>query len=212
MKTFAEHINFNFGKQEHIKFSRSRGLLITPDTEITIWFDSSGSMDSTLSPLQTMRDTLLKDLLLPFYNNDEDLYDEKVTVQSWGDERTFRQLAVEPGTLENGIIHFLFQDEANAVYHGSPFDGSRTSTYDTDMGNLRDKLENVFPANKYEAFIYQVIGQGGWKDFLLAVERGTGNYSGENGLSDIGKVHIRYDIEDGDTPEYYANLLENDIF
>lgn len=55
-------------------------IKIDSTTEINIWFDNSGSMNSTLTPLQTMQSTILKDCLLPIYNNDSALYDSKVRV------------------------------------------------------------------------------------------------------------------------------------
>lgn len=211
-RTHEKHVSLKNG------FRYSGGATrITADTEIYIWFDSSGSMDSTLAPLQSMRDNNLKDALLPFYGNDEDLYDGKVTVQSWSDERFLRQIATEPENLEFGIIHLVFQDEAEPTYTGSTFDSStRTSNYDTDLAALKDKLENTFQDDLYQAFMFQVeTGTSGtykaFKDLLLAAENGTDVYASPNGFSGI-PLTIEYDVVAASTAEYYTDLVTQAIF
>ena len=47
---------------------------------IMIHVDGSGSLLSTRVKLDEMKETLLKDALLPYYNNDEDLYNKRVTI------------------------------------------------------------------------------------------------------------------------------------
>jgi len=73
------------------------GTQISEKTEINIWFDSSGSMNQTLPALENMRDELLKDCLLPLYNNDLLLYNERVKIISSWTERSIKQL----GTVRN---------------------------------------------------------------------------------------------------------------
>lgn len=214
MKTFGSKVQIrqsNYSKLQICGYSNS--VIITEDTEVRIWFDSSGSMDDTLSPLNTMRDTLLKDALLPFYNNNESLYDEKVTVTSWDSERTWTRLSIEPSDLENGIIHLVFQDEAQPSYHSSTssFDGSRTSLHESNISTLRDKIENTFPPGKFEAFVFQVQGSAAFKAYLEAVENSTGNYAGQWGLADKNSVRFIYDINDGDSATYYTNLVKQQI-
>lgn len=61
---------------------------ISSATEINIWYDNSGSMDTTEGPLRAMLSGFddqgdpvadnLKDCLLPIYQNDSALYDERV--------------------------------------------------------------------------------------------------------------------------------------
>ena len=50
---------------------RNEIIAINADTKILIYFDNSGSMATTEVPLNIMVDTLLKDRLLPLYDNDE---------------------------------------------------------------------------------------------------------------------------------------------
>lgn len=66
--------------------------VISSKTEINIFFDSSGSMNESLQPLKSMRDNYLKDCLLPYYNNDPVLYDERVKV-GIVQERTIENIA-----------------------------------------------------------------------------------------------------------------------
>jgi len=52
----------------------------------------------------------------------------------------------------------------------------------------------------YRGIVFQVDGSGDFKDLMTAVETGTGQYSGTNGLSDLstsgGTFTFEYDIED----------------
>lgn len=183
-------------------------LTINVDTHIYIYFDSSGSMNSTLTPLQSMRDNLLKARLLPLYNNDEEAYDAQVVVQNFGDEQTFDQLQIGGATPEGNVIVLLFQDESNdyGVGIGQSFNGSRTATYDTDIAAFRTALAG-YAANYYRAVIFQVEPYAGFKDFITAVKDGTGNYSGSNGLSDKTEIGYVFDVQDGGTDVYYLNLV-----
>lgn len=189
--------------------------VIDQDTEIYIYFDSSGSMNSTLSPLQVMRSTLLKDALLPLYGNDEDEYDAKVRVIENGTERTFNMLNIEGESPEGNVIAIVFQDEAETIYHSGQAiwdeNYTRTPTFDSDMNVLRGRLA-IFPNNYYRGIIFQVNTQGhpafdNFKELIHAVGDGTGNYSGANGLSDRNEFAFVYDVNGGDTAQYYTDLL-----
>ena len=93
-------------------------IVIDENTEINIFFDSSGSMADTLSPLQDMRNTILKNCLLPFYNNDETKYNQNVTITSIGDERTFDWLqTIGSTTGTTKVINLAFTDENQSGYH-----------------------------------------------------------------------------------------------
>lgn len=196
---------------------RSPEVVIDKDTKIYMFFDKSGSMNATLTPLQTMRDTILKDRLLPFYNNDSDLYDASVVIQevdgttilndnSSANERTLKMLdLLEIDPPEGNVIAMLFQDEASSIYHGATIE-PRTATYDSDLVSLRSRL-NSYASGYYRAVIFQVDGQQGFKDFIEAVENGTGLYSGVNGLSDRNEFNFKYDIADGGTEQYYLNQI-----
>jgi len=189
-------------------------LVINEDTFIYLYFDSSGSMDDTLAPLQIMRDTLLKDALLPFYNDDEALYNSRVVIVEQSDERTLDMLNVN-GVLPpeaNNIISLVFQDEASTVYTPSQVSfnpaASRQPQYDTDLSVFRNRLNN-FAIDFYFGVVFQVVPNSGnaFENFLLAVENGVSNYAGVNGLSDKSEVIYNYNVNDGDTPEYYLDLV-----
>ena len=191
---------------------------IDRDTEIYIYFDSSGSMDGTLSPLNIMRSTILKETLLPLYDGDETAYDEKVVVISRGSERTFDFLNIEGDTPEGNVIVLVFQDEAETVYHsgytGWDENTTRTSTYDTDISTLRGRLSS-FPNNYYRGVVFQVNTYSNnpqqaflnFRALMTYVENGTGNYSGVNGLADKPEVDFVYDVTPSSTAQYYADLI-----
>ncbi len=189
--------------------------VIDVDTNIYIYFDSSGSMDATLSPLQEMRNTLLKDALIALYDNDEDAYDDKVKVISVPDERTFNMLNIQGETPSGNVIAMVFQDEAEYIYHptSGPWDQNspRTATYDTDITTLRSRL-NSFPANYYRGIIFQVETTGHeafgiFKSLIGYVENGTGNYSDSFGLSDRTEFGYNYEVTPSASASYYADLI-----
>jgi hypothetical protein len=188
--------------------------VIDRDTEIYIYFDSSGSMNSTLSPLQNMRSNLLKDALLPLYDNDGDLYDQKVQVVSRSSERTFDFLNFEGAELSGNVITLIFQDEAVSGYHSSSVNWdentARTANFETDITAFKSRLA-TFPNNAYRGVIFQVenpLNAGAnFKKLIQYVENSTGNYAGDYGLSDRIEVGYVYDVEDGSTPQYYRDLI-----
>ena len=197
---------------------RDNELAITQNTKIKFVFDASGSMDATLAPLQTMKDTILKDRLLPLYGNDSVLYDDSVEIISWGgageysefNEQTFAALNMFGTTPEGNVIVMVFQDEASTIYEDGSFDPleARTAQYETDLLTFRTRLE-LFAPNYYRSVIFQVEEAGGtnFKQFIQAVENGTGNYSGSNGLSDRTEINYKCDIVDGGTPQYYLDKI-----
>ena len=190
--------------------------VIDVDTKIFIYFDASGSMNSTLSPLRTMRDQLLKDALLPLYENDSDAYDENVTIiDNWRDERTFRVMNLDGATPEGNVIALVFQDEAHPNYHASTSgwdeNSPRTSTFDFDITNFRNRLAS-FEAGYYRGVIFQVTNEAGawganFKRMVESVENGLGNYAGDFGLADRTEIKYVYDVNDGDTPQVYTDLV-----
>ena len=199
--------------------------VIEVDTNIFIYFDASGSMNSTLSPLQTMRTTQLKDALLPLYDGDSDAYDQRVQIVSPFDERTmnwFNLGNVTPPT-DGNVIVLIFQDEAHTVYHQIPFSNTqtRTSTFDSDISALRTALDGyIADPNKgsayYRGVIFQVenplffstqtIGEA-FQGFVQSYQNGTGNYAPPYGLSDRNEFNYVYDVVDGDLPETYRDLI-----
>ncbi|MFJ1491850.1 hypothetical protein [Capnocytophaga canis] len=182
---------------------------IDKKTHIYIFFDSSGSMNATLAPLQVMRDTLLKNTLLPLYDNDENAYNNQVRVISQPNERTIRMLNIDEAAAPDGnIISLVFQDEAHPVYENSfNISHTPTGTYLMDLAAFRQRLEN-FSANQYRGVLFQVTGySASFKKFIEAVHHGQGNFTGTNGLSDKSEVGFVYDVTNGASPEYYQGVI-----
>lgn len=197
-------------------FNTVEDPVIDIHTNINIYFDSSGSMDSTLEPLNVMRATCLKEALLPLYENDENAYDEKVRVISNPTEQTMNFLNFENETPEGKMISLVFQDEAATVYTNgsSSWDdhSPRTSAFDEDISTLRARLD-TFQPNDYRAIIFQVHTGDNFYEFfnfkklIQYVQTGSGNYSGNYGLSDREEFNYKYDVTPGATPEYYKELI-----
>ena len=196
--------------------AETQPIVIDENTEINIWFDNSGSMDSTLTPLQTMRDTILKNCLVQFFNNDENVYNQNVSVKTFdekasGLERTFYILnTVGSSPSVTKVINLVFQDEAQSVYHPNTatFNSSapRESTYTTDITNFRNTLSGL-PSTYYRGVIFRVEGYDGFEQFINSVINGLGNYSGVYGLSDRNEVGYVPNVIAASTPQYYANQI-----
>ena len=190
-------------------------LVVDENTKINIFFDSSGSMDSTLSPLVTMRDTILRDCLVQFYNNDYTKYDNLVTITQSPTERTFNFLSTTSGNTigVTKVINLVFQDESSLYGADQPTFNTavRTGTYDTDMSTLRNVLSTVPYSTYYRAVIFRVNtgpnSYDGFRQFINAVLNGTGAYSGTNGLSDKSEITRVENVNPGDTAQYYADQI-----
>lgn len=188
----------------------SGSIPITNQTEIAIFFDSSGSMNSTLTPLLEMRNTLLKNALLPFYNGDSVLYDSKVRVISEHNERTFFMLNNRGVAITAPTLIMVFQDEANPIYHTSVDISPRTTQFNTDMTNLRSTLSSLSP-NQYRGMIFQVTRAAGegpqFKSLIQNVQSGSANYPSGFNLSDKTEIGYTYDVVNGQTAQYYMDLI-----
>lgn len=211
------HLRYGCGSTDSPNFFEGTSTtppVIDRDTEIYIYFDSSGSMNSTLAPLRDMRSNLLKAALLPLYDNDEALYDERVQVVSNGSERTFDFLNIEGDAPTGNVISLVFQDEAHSIYHAinSSWDenSNRTGAFNADITAFRSRLAS-FPVGSYSGVIFQVENeiQAGlnFKKLIEYVQNGSGNYAGAFGLSDRPEIGYKYDVLDGSTPQYYLDLI-----
>lgn len=191
---------------------------IDENTQINIFVDTSGSMPTTVTRLNTMRDTLLKDCLIQFYNGNETLYNNNVRVINFSDERTFINTVLGRLGTNSGVtrvINIVFQDEADNRYHigtNDPFDpfAARRTDYNADITSFRNTLNTVTP-NYYTGIVFTVLTNGNgfltWRGFIDSVKNGTGNYAVPFGLSD--KLdYIQFDEAlASETPQYYLNLI-----
>jgi hypothetical protein len=194
-------------------------------TNVLIKFDKSGSMDGTLAPLQTMRDTLLKDALLPYYNNDESVYYNKVKIEevqlnhytSGMYEDPYAMLNYDNKNVAGKVISLVFMDEADEfAYEGMTINDPPLPKHISSLATFRNRLDN-FPANYYKGVLFQVATPDvygemvAFRAYIEAVKNGTGSYSGTNGLSDKPEVSIKLDITPSSTPQYYKDLIINSL-
>jgi hypothetical protein len=159
-------------------------------------------------------------------------YAAKVTIDSnENDERTFHWLNNQGNGFGTGasdafpnaskVLIFVFQDEAQSVYHDGNFaTNEKTSQYDSDIAALRSTL-NGFSSNTsfYRANIFRVVTPPGtgefssFDDFITAVRAGSGSYSGTNGLSDkttfVGYTdNVNPNHDSNVTNGYYKDLIK----
>lgn len=191
-------------------------LEFNQDTKLMFFFDSSGSMDGSLAPISTMRDSLLRDRLLPFYNNDLSLYNSNVTLTNVPSERTLQKMNFLNQIPPSGnVVVFVFQDEAGGVYYPDNGDLSvRNASFDNDISLLRSRLNN-FDSNYYKGAVFQVentkyppLGRFySFKEMLERIRDGIVPYDGVNGLSDYDNIKYYFDVTEGGTPQYYLDLI-----
>jgi|LakMenE18May11ns_1017448.scaffolds.fasta_scaffold9766715_2 hypothetical protein len=192
---------------------------ITPETEINIWFDDSGSMDATLFPLEVMRDTILKNALLPIYNNDESLYNNRVNILYMGSE-TIEGYSTFEGCIlcaakqkrdssVTQVINLIFQDESSPYDAEGFFDPDyRTTDYEDHVNVLRNVIQTD---SSVYSVIFQVEGYSGFKTFLQTTQNCLNAYQGIYGICDLPRLEIDYDVISGDAPSYYLNLIVNKL-
>lgn len=192
-------------------------LVINRNTQIRIYFDSSGSMNSSLAPLTTMKDGVLRNTLLPLYDNDLAAYEDKVRIRNYSNERTFNVLNLEGDVAPEGnVIVLVFQDEADSIYQLGSNITPRRPQYNTDLAAFKSRLGNNFGTgnpNYYRGIVFQVDGNATFKTLMQAVE--TGNQpeyasTTNNLISEVadGKVQFQYDTQDGDTAQNYFNIIK----
>lgn len=195
------------------------GITISNTTQINIWFDNSGSMNTTLTPLQTMVTTVLKPCLLPAYNNDSALYDARVQVLNFNSggepiERYIKLLAKTSTVPEvTKVINLTFADESNVYGAAAAYSGTITVVAAADINELRTTLTTE-PTNSLFGVVFQVSTGGvgtptypGFKTFVTNVHTGVAPFTGINGLSDKSEIGYELDVVPASTPEYYANLV-----
>jgi hypothetical protein len=185
---------------------------INNNTKVHILFDDSGSMDSTRDDLERMKDYELKEVLLPYYD-DEARYNSQVVIDNIGDVANYIEHsfdAINNLAVEDSIF-LIFQDEAESDYHRDPntFDNSILEPmYETEITALNTKLDSL---GRCDIVMFQVGGYPGFKSFLEAVENGTGAYAGNKGLSGRDNFKVKYDVISNSNGGYYANLVVDSL-
>lgn len=198
-------------------------------TALTLFFDSSGSMDEVFPTLLYMVNNILKPCLLPYYNNNSSLYDQRVRVLSLSNERTVQWLGGLPPDGATKVVNMTFSDESLPDYTNSINDANLVNI-DLNV-NPWIFLPNVQPTSQYisdinlansrlsstqRGIMYRVINGGVslnnvTKQFYQAVFTGQGQYGGAFGLSTNPYATLMDDVLAlGNTPQnaqYYANKV-----
>ena len=187
---------------------------------IMMHVDGSGSILNTRKQLDIMKDTILKDALLPYYNNDEGLYNRRVTIVSSSGERTLK-FFTEAAKKDN-VLAIAFQDEAQPSYHLPTFNKKPQDHYSKDIGNLKASLNGY--SGLYRGVMFQVdrgkTFAKSFKEFVESAWRGQGYLESSNlkrYYKDNNTHHIRnrdgivfsdeYHAKDAGDPQYYLDLI-----
>ena len=189
---------------------------------IMMHVDGSGSILHTRKQLDIMKDTLLKEALLPYYNNDPELYNRRVTIVDGSGERTLR-FFTEAAKKDN-VLAVVFQDEAQPAYHLPNFNRKPEADYLDDLKALKSELGDH--AGIYRGIMFQV-NRGrtfakSFKEFVENTFQGTGYLADANLKKyhwEDNRHHIKnkdgiifsdeYHAQDKGEPQYYLDLLFN---
>lgn len=187
---------------------------------IMMHVDGSGSILNTRKTLEIMKDSLLKSALLPYYNNDESLYHQRVSIVDNNGERTLKFFG-EAASKEN-VLALVFQDEAQPSYHLPNFNKQPETHYLEDLNALKSSLNNK--AGLYRGIMFQVDrGRTFAKSFKEFVENSFQgkDYLEKNNLKKYywknNPHHIKnkdgivfsdmYHTKDDGSPQYYMELI-----
>jgi hypothetical protein len=195
---------------------------LPPDGALHIMMhvDGSGSILNTRKQLEIMKDTLLKDALLPYYNNDATLYNRRVTIVDGNGERTL-QFFTEAAKKDN-VLAVVFQDEAQPAYHLPTFNKKPQDHYSKDLQNLKVRLDGY--GGLYRGVMFQVdrgkTFAKSFKEFVESAWQGTGYLENSNLKKyywQENKRHIEnkngivfsdeYHAKDSGDPQYYLKLI-----
>ena len=187
---------------------------------IMMHVDGSGSILSTRKELDIMKDTLLKDALLPYYNNDESLYNRRVLIVDGNGERTL-QFFTEAAKKEN-VLAVVFQDEAQPAYHLPTFNKKPQDHYSKDLGKLKASLNGY--GGIYRGVMFQTdrgrTFAKSFKEFVECAWRGEGYLKNDNLKKyywENNQHHIKnkdgivfsdiYHAKAEGDPQYYLDLI-----
>lgn len=200
------------------------GQPIDANTEINIWFDNSGSMNGTLPGLNDMRDNFLQACLLPVYNNDLALYQERVKVINFnsvtvdgfnGYERSVallgspRNLQRSVDTSVSTVVNLTFQDEASPYGVGNysiVFDpnttqqtGDSAGRYNSDIIYTRNNIATEPYTIKGCAFVVRSTNGSqffdGFRDLIEATFVDVGAFTPPSNLRDLVGTNFTYRLD-----------------
>lgn len=187
---------------------------------IMMHVDGSGSILDTRKQLDIMKDTILKTALLPYYKNDENLYNRRVTIVDGAGERTLRFF--NDAAKKDNVLAIAFQDEAQPAYHLPNFNKSPEAYYVDDLGKLKSSLNGY--KGIYRGVMFQVdrgtTFAKSFKEFVGNAFNGEGYLKNQNLKKyhrDNNANHIKnkngiifsdeYHAKDSGDPQYYLNLI-----
>jgi len=187
---------------------------------IMMHVDGSGSILNTRKQLDIMKNTLLKEALLPYYNNDESLYNNRVSIIADSGERTLKFFS--KAAERDNVLAIAFQDEAQPSYHLPNFNKKPEDDYLDDLKVLKSKLNSH--DGIYRGIMFQVdrgkTFAKSFKEFVGNAFQGKGylknqnlkQYYWQDNFSSIkqkkGVVFSdEYHAKDEGTPQYYLDLL-----
>ena len=167
-----------------------------------------------------MKDTVLKQALLPYYKNDENLYDRRVTIVDGSGERTLRFF--NDATKKDNVLALVFQDEAQPSYHLPNFNKKPEEFYLNDLNKLKSNLNGY--NGLYRGVMFQVdrgrTFAKSFKEFVECAFQGQGYLKNDNLKKyywEENQHHIRkkdgivfgdiYHAKDDGDPQYYLNLI-----
>ena len=212
--TLTELDNFNANFYQRLTYKNGVGgsrlysleQFIGPDTDINIIADGSGSMDTTATVLRTMvASGALKTRLLPFYNNNEALYNQRVKFVEDSSERTYSTgMLNSPSRGGTKLINLVFQDETDGAYNNT-----NNGNYNTDVTALRTTLGGYAPGF-FVGIVFQVVKYPTFKTFLQNVKLGLAPFTTLN-LQDKPEIKHTYDVLAGNTQQYYVETIVNSI-
>lgn len=201
-------------------YIRGSGIF-TPDTYMSFWVDSSGSLGaSTINALNSMLTNYLRPALVQFYNDDTALFDSRVSFRETGEftnpdavgsvdtESTLYALANGGYGFVEAAQHIVvvYQDEASVYNAGNEVasfnaNAARPAAYDEHLAYLRSKV----PANwvGIVLHIHTAFGGNSMGQWLDAIKNGDGNYSGANGFSEDPRFTYTKNLTDGTNQVYY---------
>lgn len=189
---------------------------ITSATDINVYIDNSGSMASTKPYIQEMITYYLSAAVLPFYNNNTTVLNQRLKVFATDtSERCFNWISTIPSSGATNVVNIAVINEAESGYYTNSFTpkAARLAGYNTDIATLRGNLA-TYSTNMKGVIIqvqyknYTDAAGRAFRNFLYSIQKGIDNYSGSNGLSDkSSQISFVYDALEAVAASYYADLL-----
>jgi hypothetical protein len=204
-------------------------------TEITIVFDSSGSMGTILDRLLKMADNELKNTLLTYYNNDITEYNKRVQVVKSQDhaidndyfssnKEDFLKLSSTPirnsDSSKQIFLYFTnevsgdeinYQDDQRDLLFVNRVSDYTTANaiYDSDLANFRTFLES----KNYGDYFLTVFNARNYPNyetyFINNIFSGDEGFDGSKGLSDRSEVSVVQPVlQTGDSAYYHDLIIE----